>query len=91
LSARAGKLERLSLAEPIGPAQWSLRPGLEPVLRDLAVCGDIIKTMYLAIQRNALAGALSKTLLRIVTADDEVASVVGSARTRSFFLSLWRV
>jgi len=48
---RAGKLERLGLAEQVGPAQWTLKPGLEPALRDLGVRGDIIKTMHRAIGR----------------------------------------
>jgi type IV secretory pathway VirD2 relaxase len=51
LVGRAGKLERLSLAEPIGPARWSLKSGLEPALRDLGVRGDIVKTMHRAIRR----------------------------------------
>jgi type IV secretory pathway VirD2 relaxase len=51
LVARAGKLERLGLAEPIGPAQWGLKSGLEPALRDLSVRNDIIKTMHRAIRR----------------------------------------
>lgn len=43
---RAAKLERLGLAEQVGPAQWTLKPGLEPALRDLGIRGDIIKTMH---------------------------------------------
>jgi len=46
---RAAKLERLGLAERSGPAQWTLRPGLEPALRDLGIRGDIIKTMHRAM------------------------------------------
>jgi type IV secretory pathway VirD2 relaxase len=46
---RAAKLERLGLAEPVGPACWTLKPGLEPALRDLGVGGDIIKTMHRAM------------------------------------------
>jgi type IV secretory pathway VirD2 relaxase len=46
---RAGKLERLGLAEQVGSAQWTLKPGLEPALRDLAIRGDIIKTMHRAM------------------------------------------
>jgi type IV secretory pathway VirD2 relaxase len=49
---RAVKLERLGLADPEGPACWSLKPGLEPTLRELGTRGDIIKTMH-----RALAGA----------------------------------
>ena len=39
----------LGLAERVGPAQWTLKPGLEPALRDLGVRGDIIKTMHRAM------------------------------------------
>lgn len=46
---RAAKLERLGLAEQIGPAQWALKSGLEPALRDLGTRGDIIKTMHRAM------------------------------------------
>ena len=44
-------MERLGLAEPIGSAQWTLRPGIEPTLRDLGIRGDIIKTMHRAMSR----------------------------------------
>lgn len=46
---RAAKLEQLGLAEQIGPAQWTLKPGIEPTLRDLGIRGDIIKTMHRAM------------------------------------------
>ena len=46
---RAAKLERLGLAEQVGPAQWTLKAGIEPTLRDLGVRGDIIKTMHRAM------------------------------------------
>ena len=32
---RAAKLERLGFAEQVDPAQWTLKPRLEPALRDL--------------------------------------------------------
>jgi type IV secretory pathway VirD2 relaxase len=51
LIGRASKLEHLGLAEPIGPAQWSLKPDVESTLRDLGVRGDIIKTMHQAVRR----------------------------------------
>ena len=44
--SRADKLERLGLAERVAPACWTLKPGLEPTLRDLGLRGDIIKTMH---------------------------------------------
>jgi type IV secretory pathway VirD2 relaxase len=46
---RAAKLERLGLAEQIGPASWTLKPGAEQTLRDLSTRGDIIKTMHRAM------------------------------------------
>ncbi len=49
LIGRAARLERLGLAEQVGPAQWTLKPGLEPTLRDFGVRGDIIKTMHRAM------------------------------------------
>src|SRR6202163_4135563 len=49
--ARATKLERLGLAEQVAPACWTLKPGLEDTLRQLAIRGDIIKTMHQAMSR----------------------------------------
>ena len=49
LLGRAAKLERLGLADPVGPGCWTLKPGLEPALRQLGIRGDIIKTMHQAM------------------------------------------
>ncbi len=49
LIGRAGKLERLGLATGIAPACWTLDAGIEPTLRQLAIRGDIIKTMHRAM------------------------------------------
>jgi type IV secretory pathway VirD2 relaxase len=49
LLGRAAKLERLGLAERVAPACWTLKPCLEPTLRDLGIRGDIIKTMHRAM------------------------------------------
>ena len=46
---RAQHLERLGLAEPQGPASWTLAAGLEERLRDLGTRGDIIKTLHRAM------------------------------------------
>ncbi len=48
---RAQTLERLGLAEPVGPAQWTLKPDAEQTLRALGERGDIIKTMHRALSR----------------------------------------
>ncbi len=50
LIGRATRLERFGLAEQVGPAQWLIKPGLEPALRDLGLRGDIIKTMHRAMR-----------------------------------------
>ncbi len=49
LVGRAQTLERLGLAQQIGPAQWTLKSNLEQTLRDLSIRGDIIKTMHRAM------------------------------------------
>jgi type IV secretory pathway VirD2 relaxase len=49
LLGRAAKLERLGLADPVGPACWALKPGLDQTLRQLSIRGDIIKTMHEAM------------------------------------------
>ncbi|MGE0566212.1 MAG: relaxase/mobilization nuclease domain-containing protein, partial [Pseudolabrys sp.] len=49
LLGRVAKLERLGLADPVGPACWTLKPGIEQTLRQLGIRGDIIKTMHQAM------------------------------------------
>jgi type IV secretory pathway VirD2 relaxase len=44
--ARVRILERLGLAEPLGPARWRLADDLEPRLRALGERGDIIKRLH---------------------------------------------
>lgn len=47
--ARLRKLEGLGLAEEIGPGQWTLSEGAEPLLRALGERDDIIKRMHKAL------------------------------------------
>ena len=49
LRGRAAKLEKLGLAESVGPARWLLKPGMEDTLRALGTRGDVIKTMHRAM------------------------------------------
>ena len=59
---RAQVLERFGLAEPVGPAQWALKPDVEPTLRAMGDRGDIIRTMHRALTRGGLeadAGAFA--------------------------------
>ncbi len=46
---RAARLERLGLAEQVGPTQWTLKSGIESALLNLGIRGDIIKTMHRAM------------------------------------------
>jgi hypothetical protein len=49
LIGRARVLERMGLADRVGPASWQLAPNIEPTLRALGERGDIIKTMHRAM------------------------------------------
>lgn len=49
LIGRARVLERMGLAERVGPASWTLAQELEPTLRELGDRGDIIRTMHRAM------------------------------------------
>lgn len=55
LVGRAQTLERLGLADPVGPAQWTVKSDVEPTLRALSERGDIIKTMHRALSRGDTA------------------------------------
>ncbi|WP_341713545.1 DUF3363 domain-containing protein [Erythrobacter sp.] len=55
LVGRARALERLGLAERVGPASWNLSRDLESALRALGDRGDIIRTMHRAMTRQGLA------------------------------------
>lgn len=66
LLGRLQKLERMSLARAVGPAQWLLAEEAEPSLRDLGIRGDIIRTMQRALsaqgqERSETDFAISET------------------------------
>jgi type IV secretory pathway VirD2 relaxase len=63
LLGRAAKLERLGLADPVGPGCWILKPGLDGTLRQLGVRGDIIKTMHQAMSRDGSEPDVSRFAL----------------------------
>ena len=54
LLGRAQTLERMGLADRVGPAIWTLAADIEPTLRDLGDRGDIIKTMHRAMTGHGL-------------------------------------
>lgn len=72
LRGRAATLERLGLAERLGPAMWMVDPGAERALRDLADRGDIIKTMHRAMQRSGMAFDTSALALHHETPGDPI-------------------
>ena len=49
LVGRAATLERLGLAEQLAPGRWILKPDVEQTPRELAIRGDVIKTMHQAM------------------------------------------
>ncbi len=59
LVGRVRKLERLGLAEAVGPGLWRLSTEIEPTLRAMGECGDIIKAMHRALGRHSDARELS--------------------------------
>lgn len=54
LIGRAQVLERMGLAERVGPASWTLAEDIEPALRALGERGDIIKTVHRAMTGQGL-------------------------------------
>jgi type IV secretory pathway VirD2 relaxase len=72
LIGRAGKLERLGLATSIAPACWTLKPDLEPTLRQLSVRGDIIRTMHRAMTGIGAASDPARFAMHTVAVDDPV-------------------
>jgi type IV secretory pathway VirD2 relaxase len=71
---RLQRLERMGLASADGPAQWTLRPEAEPILRDLGIRGDIIKTMHRAMTGRGSDRAIGDYVIDAGTAG---AAVVG--------------
>lgn len=53
LIGRAQTLQKLGVTDKLAPAVWALKPGAEETLRDLAISGDIIKTMHRAMGAGA--------------------------------------
>ena len=51
LIGRAAKLEAMGLAERSGAGLWTMDAGAEQALREVAVRGDVIKTMHRALTR----------------------------------------
>ncbi|WP_324828820.1 relaxase/mobilization nuclease domain-containing protein [Qipengyuania zhejiangensis] len=72
LIGRADKLERLGLATSIAPACWSLKPDIEPTLRQLGVRGDIIKTMHRAMTELGAAADPGRYAMHPAATDEPI-------------------
>ena len=72
LIGRAAKLERLGLADPIGPACWTLKSGLEDKLRGLGIRGDVITRMHLAMSREGTEPDVSRFAIHAEEPSDPV-------------------
>jgi len=57
--ARLRKLERLGLAEPLGPAQWRLSENAEPTMRALGERTDIIKRIHRGLAERRIERSVS--------------------------------
>jgi type IV secretory pathway VirD2 relaxase len=60
---RMHKLERLGLAEPLGPARWRLSEHAEPTMRALGERNDIIRRIHLGLADQGIERSVSEFAL----------------------------
>jgi type IV secretory pathway VirD2 relaxase len=66
---RMGRLAHLGeqgLAENLGDGQWRLKPNLEATLREMAIRGDIIKTLHLELKRRHMEHAAPDSVVHSI-------------------------
>ncbi len=73
-TGRLRYLERLGLAEAIGPCQWIIADEAEAILRELGLRSDIIKRMHQALTDHGIERAASDY---VITAERHGSPVVG--------------
>jgi len=78
---RAQVLERLGLAEALGPAQWTLKPDIEPTLRALGDRGDVIRTMHRALSRGGREPAVDSFAIH----GEDAPAVLGRLADRGLY------
>src|SRR5262249_6341548 len=71
---RMRQLERLGLANQVGPGQWSLAENAEPTLRALGERNDIIKRIHRSLAQHGWERGASSFVL---TGEAETAPVIG--------------
>jgi type IV secretory pathway VirD2 relaxase len=76
---RMQKLERLGLAEALGPAQWRLSETVEPVIRELGQRGDIIKRIHRGLAEQRIERSVADFAL---DEGDRAPPVIGRLVTR---------
>ncbi len=65
-TGRLAHLQEQGLAENLGDGQWRLAPNLEATLREMAVRGDIIKTLHLELKRRRMEHAAPDSVVHRV-------------------------
>jgi len=79
---RAQHLERLALAHPAGTGRWTLSATAEPVLREMAVRGDVIRTMHQAVARAGVERAAESYTVHDNRGSDTPDRIVGRVLDR---------
>jgi hypothetical protein len=77
--ARMRKLEHLGLAEPLGPARWSLAENAEPTMRALGERTDIIKRIHRGLAAHRIERSVSDFM---VDGSDATRPIVGQLVAR---------
>ncbi len=69
---RLRKLERLGLAEEIGPGQWTMSETAETTLRELGERGDIIKRIHRSLTERGIERGAASYVLAAESIDDPI-------------------
>jgi type IV secretory pathway VirD2 relaxase len=69
---RLRKLERLGLAEEVGPGQWTMSETAEATLRELGERGDIIKRIHRGLTERGIERGAASYVLAAESTDDPI-------------------
>jgi type IV secretory pathway VirD2 relaxase len=76
---RMQKLERLGLAEPLGPARWRLSENAEPVMRALGERNDVIRRIHRGLTEQRIERSVADFAL---DSGEETRPIIGRLVTR---------
>ncbi|RAZ72885.1 relaxase/mobilization nuclease RlxS [Mesorhizobium atlanticum] len=79
---RLRKLERMGLAEEVGPGRWRLDNELEATLRRIGERGDIIKTMHRELTGKGLTRSAADYIVHDRSGGQEAQPIVGRVVAR---------